>query len=500
VSQSSVVSLSQNSVTGKIRRSTRVQKTVPLIVLGQNQSGEPFLERTLCLSLSLHGCRYSSRHDYVVGTWVTLQVVGLNIPDQKPTTVRAVVRSVHPPANPRELHQVGVELETPANVWGIVAPPTDWTCAGETSASTTQHATVITPTHDSVSKTAGPGEVPTMEPAPVVTEINTLSSPSMAGLQLVGPNGPEAPRPQRVVVTSEGLISALQGKLEREAEKAVQAAAAKQLNDLVVRAVNSIEEARQSSVRDVQELASKQMEKIKLSLKDESLREMAAQCKSDMEAYRSRAEEISQRFEKQTRELSRELVNPQEYADKAALELTPQIPTRLKEALTRATSDFEYSAALIVDRRYERLLESVQTVTQEAFLKLNARAAEAQALVQTVVNSALEEFRRETELHGNMALSETKERAVSALSLLDAESRSSCDKRRQELEAEVARSAERSTEQFRTGMKAFMYSCLLAAVGAVDEHSKATLDGLKDEGELSTMHPASRPLPYPGTT
>jgi hypothetical protein len=33
-------------------------------------------------------------------------------------------------------------------------------------------------------------------------------------------------------------------------------------------------------------------------------------------------------------------------------------------------------------------------------------------------------------------------------------------------------------------MKAFLYSCFVAAVGAVDEYSKATLDGfLKDEGK-----------------
>jgi len=48
----------------------------------------------------------------------------------------------------------------------------------------------------------------------------------------------------------------------------------------------------------------------------------------------------------------------------------------------------------------------------------------------------------------------------------------------------VARAAERSTDQFRKGMKAFLYSCLVAAVSAVDEHSKSTLDGLvKDNGK-----------------
>jgi len=52
------------------------------------------------------------------------------------------------------------------------------------------------------------------------------------------------------------------------------------------------------------------------------------------------------------------------------------------------------------------------------------------------------------------------------------------------LETEVTRAAERSTDQFRKGMKAFLYSCLVAAVSAVDEHSKSTLDGLtKDNGK-----------------
>jgi len=64
------------------------------------------------------------------------------------------------------------------------------------------------------------------------------------------------------------------------------------------------------------------------------------------------------------------------------------------------------------------------------------------------------------------------------------ESRARCEARRQELETEVARAAERSTDQFRKGMKAFLYSCLVAAVSAVDEHSKSTLDGLvKDNGK-----------------
>jgi hypothetical protein len=471
-----------NFVAAGSRRSTRIEKSVPLIVLGQNRTGEPFVERTVSVSVNMHGCRYHSRHDYGVGTWVTLQAVGLISSEEKPATVRAIVRSVHPPGSLRELQQVGVELETPANVWGIERPPADWLSAREANASTAQHAAVVAPAQESATKKVGLGEM--MKPEPKMAEVASFPSPSPApAFRPPAPKVPEAPQPPRVVVTPDRLISALQGKLQQEAEKAVQAAVAKQVNDVVREAISSIDDARLSSLREVQELFPTQIEAMKLSLKEES-GEMAAQWKADMEMHRGQAEEITQRLEKQARELRRELANAQEYVERMTREIAPQIPARLREAVTQATSDFESATAVVMGGHYERLLENVQILTQESLLKLNARSAEVQALVQSAANSGLEEFRREAELHLNMALAETKERAVSALSSLDADSRATCDARRQALETEVARSAERETEQFRKGMKAFLYSCLVAAVGAVDEYSKATLDGLlKDDAK-----------------
>jgi len=459
----------------------RIEKSVPLIVLGRNQMGEPFMERTASVTLSMHGCRYPSRPDYGVGTWGTLQLVGLLSSQEKPTTVRAMVRSVHPPESLRELQQVGVELETPANVWGIVPPPADWLSARETNTSTAQLAAAIAPAQESVTKEVGLDEI-LMKPEPKLAEVASFPSPLLAASRPPVSIVTEAPQPPRVVVTPDKLISALQGKLQQEAEKAVQAAVAKQVNDVIREALSSIDDVRRSSVREVQELFPKQIEAMKLSLKEEFAGKMASQWKADMEMYRGRAEEMAQHLEKQAGELRRELANAQEYVEKMTREIAPQIPAHLKEAVTQATSDFESVAAVVVDRRYERLLENVRIVTQEALLKLNTRSAEVQALVKGAVNSGLEEFRGEAELYANMTLAEAKERAISALSSLDADSRATCDARRQALETEVARSGERATEQFRKGMKTFLYSCLVAAVGAVDEHSKATLEGLLKDG------------------
>jgi hypothetical protein len=493
MAQSAIISTPGNSVARFSRRSTRIEKSIPLMVLGQNSLGESFVERTVSVTVNMHGCRYPSRHDYGVGTSVTLQMVGLNSDEEKPATVRAVVRSVQPPGSSRELQQVGVELETPANVWGIVPTPADWLITRETNTSTAT-AGVMASAQESATKKAGLGEI-LMKPEPKVSEVTTFPSPSSTASRPPAPKVPEAPQPQRVVVTPDGLISALQGRLQREAEKAVQAVVAKQVNDAIREALSSIDDARRSSVREVQELFPKGIEAVKRSLKEESAGEMAEK-KANMEMYRSQAEKAAQRLEKQAAELRRELANAQEYVGKITREIASPIPARLNEAVTQATSDFESATAVIVDRRYERLLENMQVVTQDALLKLNARSAEVQALVQGAVNSGLEEFRREAELHVNMVLAETKERAVSALSSLDAENRNACDARRQALETEVARSAERATEQFREGMKAFLYSCLVAAVGAVDEHSKSTHDGLlKRNGKTLDEARSKSPAP-----
>ena len=480
MSQSSLIDTPRNSVGEDARRSTRIERSVPLIVFGQNSVGEPFVERTVSTSVNLHGCRYPSRHDYGVGSWVTLQVVGLEI-EPKPPAVRARVRSVHTSPSSRELQQVGVELENPGNVWGIVTPPQDWIKMGGTNTAA-QFATAVAPLLDPPPMTLKLDEQPANDEHKMA-EVATFPSPSPAASKPQAPRAAELPKPKRVVVTPEGLIAALQGKLQQAAEKAAQAAVARQVDQAVGEALSSIDDVRNSSVREIQELFPTRVESMRLSSKEEFTGETASDWKEQMEKYRGQTEEMAERLEKQAGELRRELARSQEFVERMARENEPQIRARLNEAVAQATSQFETAAARSADRRYQLMLENTQALTQEALLKLDARSAEMQALVQGALNSALSAFQRQAGQHVDAVLAEAKERAVVALSSLDAESRAACEARRQALETEVARAAERSTDQFRKGMKAFLYSCLVAAVSAVDEHSKSTLDGLKDNGK-----------------
>ncbi len=482
MSQSPLISPPDRSVGEDARRSTRIERSVPLIVFGQNRMGEPFVERTVSTSLNLHGCRYPSRHDYGVGSWVTLQVVGLNV-EPKPPAVRARVRSVHTSQSSRELQQVGVELESPGNVWGIVTPPQDWMSAGGTNVPMAQFASAVAPALEPPPTTLKLDELTEM-PEFRMAEVATFPSPSPAVAKSPAPKLAEPPKPQRVVITPDGLIAALQGKLQQAAEKAVQTAVAKHVDDAVREALNSIDDVRNSSVREIEELFPTRVETMRLTSKEQFTGEIASHWQEQMEKYRGQAEEMAQRLEKQAAELRRDLAKSQEFLERMTREGEPQIRARLNEAVAQAASQFETATARSADRRYQLMLENAQAATQEALLKLDARSAEVQALVQSAVNSALGAFQRQTDQHVNAVLSETRDRAVSVLSSLDAESRATCEARRLALESEVARAAERSTDQFRKGMKAFLYSCLVAAVSAVDEHSKSTLDGLvKDNGK-----------------
>ena len=487
MSQSTLASAPRNLNGEDARRSTRIERSIPLIVFGQNRMGEPFVERTVSTSLNLHGCRYPSRHDYGVGTWVTMQVVGLSV-EPKPPSMRARVKSVHVSHSARELQQVGVELETPGNVWGIAVPPQDWLSAGKMSASMAQFGTAVAPALMPSEMAPNPAEPPTW-PEPRMAGVTTFPSPSSAASESPVAAETETPKPPRVVITPDGLVAALQGKLRQAAEKVAKAAVAKQVDEAVSQALNKIDEVRRSSVREVEELFPARIRSLELP-KDDLAAEIASHWKKHMEIYRGQAEELAQRLEKQATDLRRELAKSQEFVDKMSREIEPQTHAKMNEAVSQAANEFEGATARAVERRYEQMLAGTQAVTQEALLKLDARSAEVQALVQSAVNAALGAFQRQSEMQVSVALAETKERAVSALSSLDAESRAACDARRQAIETDVARAAERSTDQFRKGMKAFLYSCLVAAVSAVDEHSKSTLDGLlKDNGK--TLHEAN---------
>jgi hypothetical protein len=479
------------------RRSTRIDRTVPLVVLGQTKTGLSFQEKTSTVSFNLHGCRYPSRHEYPIGASVGLRVLQPDGESISPV-IRAFVKSVHPPSTPRELFQVGVELESPANIWNVTPPPSDWTRLLGGNGPTASMAAAVAPALEPPAPPAPTALEPQVPPtvfSPAVAPSIAASEPRIS--QVTAFPSPTAPqretasaKPERVAITIDQLVAAMQGKLQAAAEKVVQNTLATHLDEAINEALARMEAVRERNLQQLGEFSEQRMESLMRSSREEilghlesRLGEVQTRWEEQHNAFRTQAEEIAQRLEKLASDMQRNLAETQKYIEKATHEIEPQTRGRLDQSLGQATEQFETAADRISDRQLVRVMESTRMVTREAAAQLDARVAESRALMHSAAASTIEEFRRQAEVQVDLAITETTERVRSALSALDAENRVLCDARRRSMVDDVTRTTEQSTEQFRSGIKAFLYSCLVAAVGAVDEHAKSTLDSMvKDPG------------------
>jgi len=381
------------------RRSTRLERAIPLIIMGIDKRGELSQETTSAVSLNLHGCRFPSRRDYPVETWVNLQVAEPN-GGAKSVLVRAKVRSIQGPKAPQELYEIGVEFEAPSNVWGISTPPEDWRCAPGGSALRTRAIDGPAPEREPVVMGAAP---PLTEIAPDQRLAEVAAFPaSPAAAERA--KDPRLAKPERMVITKDQLVKALQGPLQLAAEQAVAGAFAAQLDGAVKKALYKIAEISKVSLQQAQEFTGQRLESLVNSSQGEILSRLTGQLGEvrsrwveEQNVYRSRAEEISERLEKLVAETQQSFTDAQAFIGRIAHELGPQfqsLHTRLDEYASRAAEDFEVLITSASARQLVQLKESTLKVTQEASAQLEARTAEVLSL--TGVASALSEERLET--------------------------------------------------------------------------------------------------------
>ncbi|MFI5058707.1 MAG: hypothetical protein ACHQLQ_11020 [Candidatus Acidiferrales bacterium] len=508
----------------ELRRSTRIQRAVRLMIVGQNRQGQPYREKMSTVSFNLHGCCYQSWHNSQLGTKVDLQVTeGF---EAKSPVVRARVRTVRSPMSHSELYQIGVEFDTPANIWGIGSPPEDWLRVLEGTTTTTELAPAAAPAPEpeEVPEEAVEASAPeTEEPAAPewrhsgVTEFPAPPPPATAAQAEPAKEAGPA-KLERVTITMDQLIAALQGKLQRAAEKAVHAALQAQLEETVKTSVQTavtthldeavrqalckIDEISSANVRQAETFSTQRLEDLTRASQEEIFNhvearvgELQGRWQDQQESYRSRAEEIIQRLEKLGEDTQRDLAETHKLVEKLSRAPEPQTHPLLEQSIGRAAEEFEAAATRVSDRQLVRLIEDKQMVSREASAQLEACAAEARAMLQNAANSTLEEFRRQVEVQADLAISEAGQRVSSSLASLEAENRAACEARRRSLENDVGQATQQATEQFRSGIKAFLYASLVAAVGAVDEHAQTTLAGLvKDQGLVRDPGKAAREI------
>jgi hypothetical protein len=423
------------------RRSSRINSPVHLVIEAKNKMGQPFQEKTSVVSLNLHGCRYRSRHDYSIGMWVTLRLTEPH-GEAESAVLRAQVRSVRAPKNPNELYQIGVELESPANVWGIPAPPSDWERTFEAPALLKLRRDNDLPTPLPTAATAE------REPAAVAT------IPTAA---------------EQVLPTQ--FIPILQ--------KAVRTAVAKQLDESLKDALWKFDEVSRARMQQAEEALERRIEMIVytsraevVSRLDSRLAEDQQRWKEQQDAYRSRTEEIAAGLEKLGADTRRDLIETKTFVERAAGELEPRMRDQITASVERGSREFEAAVALVSDHQLAQLAESVLTVTRDASLQLEARTAEARLLMESAANR-LQELQRQADAQFKI-VSEANERIISSVAALDAENRVVCQERVRKLEDDLARAADRSTEQFRNGLNSLL-SSLVGTVSTGEEHTESTL-------------------------
>ena len=484
------------------RRSTRVFQAVPLSVSGQNRIGNLFLESTSAVAVNCHGCLYPSRHEYRHGSWVTLEVPNQHV-NMLARPVRAQVKFIRLPRSPQELYLVGVELENPANVWGITTAPEDWLRFAEAPTNTATHAPVnsaplaLTPAPLAVPQIAHANEQSTPSVPSHESDLASTATPGAPHehtaehtAPLAAPAAPTngAAAVSSVTngsVTPEQLLRLLDGKLQQAAEKAVSAALSARLNTVVNQAVKAIENFSQASLRQVEVHCSQYRETLVGAAREDLLERMnqdVAQAAEGLRAqvaeFSSKTAETAQQLEHSAAQVQPLLAEAQGSLQAKARELQEQFPGQVRETVERAVAEFNDETERLSQRQLARLTEKAHAAGGEAARAIDRRAAEARTQLESAAGAILGEFHERAGIEINLEMTESRKNIDASLAVVAAETFAAWDTRQRECKEELARSSEEQVADFRRRLTGIVNSSLVAAMTAVGSHSTALLKEL----------------------
>ncbi len=102
------------------RRSTRVPIAIPVMLSGQDASGNNFQESTRTLVINKQGAKVLTKNKLALGAELAVENRALG------HTARANVVWLGKPPGPNEPAELGIQLVKAENFWGIDFPPEDW--------------------------------------------------------------------------------------------------------------------------------------------------------------------------------------------------------------------------------------------------------------------------------------------------------------------------------------------------------------------------------------
>src|SRR5579859_5566914 len=102
------------------RRSTRVSLAIPVVLNGKDTSGNTFRENTRTVVVNKQGAKIALMHQVALGSEVTIENHAVGV------TTKAMVVWMGKRRNPNDPWEIGVQILSAENIWGIVFPPEDW--------------------------------------------------------------------------------------------------------------------------------------------------------------------------------------------------------------------------------------------------------------------------------------------------------------------------------------------------------------------------------------
>ena len=509
------------------RRSTRIVQAVPLTVTGVDALGQPFKERTTTVMVNCHGCKYQSKHYVPKNSTVTLDIPTPE-PGRPPDSVQGRVVWVQRPRTVRELFQIGLEFETPGNVWGIAFPPDDWQASiaeGRNEAARTL-ALVQQFEKDAAASAPPEADVPApAEPAPASASPAATAPASPAAH--AGPQKPGAAPPPAAHIASPAAPASSTPHAESKLQAVpvpsaeAQAAIAKQMARVVTEVKENLDKTMRKGaetaiaeemtivrqqldvqLHDAVERAIKvSMERVSETSVKKVVQEAAQRTSAIVEEARKATEISTEQLDAKVRNAVQQAVSAaaEQAAQQAAQQATAQnLKTAVEEAVERAISSRQAASPSLdilsspeaaqrhLDDWRKSLEDAAQNIRSRTVEKANVEVAEVNRRWQETFDAALAGASQKIGAQLNDASRAALEQAQQdidarkaglqgAFDEVIAGARSTADSLKADLQQERAR-----TEQAKSTLKEAARTALESVRAAVDQ-DQARVDEAKSQ-------------------
>jgi hypothetical protein len=236
------------------RRSSRIEKAVPLAVQGVDAFRAPYREEVTTATISCHGCTYQMKHQVLPGEFVVLDM-GQRAKSHSEWSSRARVKWIQKLNTATDpAYDVAVEFEIAGNIWGITSPPEDWFPAqGSKLAEPNpgRELRLITRTEPQIGQNryGGATPVPVLKKSEAAASLSPWFSDLMGGLS----NQIQVTVSEIAAATlaneKSRLLDEFRVQLQNEAAGTIERVIATSKEDLARRALKVLNEAAETTVR-----------------------------------------------------------------------------------------------------------------------------------------------------------------------------------------------------------------------------------------------------------